>query len=277
MEYLDTAVDVSASDIDAYQKNGHIKLSQVCDSKHIPMFREQVNKGVDKRKASIELLPFEKRDTYGKAFLQIMNLWVENSELAKWVLSKRFASAAAKLMGVDRVRIYHDQALFKEPNGGLTPWHQDQHYWPLDTDKCITMWMPLMDVTAAMGTLNFASGTSQVGYLGDMPISDDSESTLSQMCKDKGFDIVNYKDMNAGDATFHSGWCLHGAPRNQTNTLREVMTIIWYEDSAKIIEKPDPQNRWNKSRENDLATWLPNCQPGELAASKINPVIKPFE
>ena len=36
------------------------------------------------------------------------------------------------------VRLYHDQALFKEAGGGITPWHQDQHYWPLDTDRTIT-------------------------------------------------------------------------------------------------------------------------------------------
>jgi hypothetical protein len=54
------------------------------------------------------------------------------------------------------------------------------------------------------------------------------------------------------------------------------MTVIWYEEDARIIERPDPQKRWNSSRENDLATWLPNCKPGELAASSINPVITPF-
>ena len=275
-QYLNAPFELGDDDIDYYRRHGHIKLQQVCDSAHIPAFRKVVNEGVNKRKASIQLLPFEERDTYGKAFLQIMNLWVENPALAKWVLSKRFASVAAALMGVKKVRIYHDQALFKEPQGGLTPWHQDQHYWPLDTDKCITMWMPLMDIKAAMGTLNFASGTSKVGYLGDMPISDDSEAVLSQMCQDRGFNVVNYGDMNAGDATFHSGWCLHGAPGNHTHTLREVMTVIWYEDDARIIERPDPQKRWNSSRENDLATWLPNCKPGELAASPINPVITPF-
>ena len=273
MEYLDQSVQVSAQDIESYQRNGHVRLNKLCDSAHIASFQNEVKQAVGARKESISAIPMEQRDTYGKAFLQIMNLWVDNPSLAKWILSKRFASVAAQLMGVERVRIYHDQALFKEPRGGITPWHQDQHYWPLETDNCITMWMPLMDITAAMGTLNFASGTSQVGYLGDMPISDDSERYLSEMCQARGFDIVNYGDMNAGDATFHSGWCLHGAPGNHTDTLREVMTIIWYEDKTRIIDRPDPQGRWNKSRENDLATWLPGCKPGGLAASKLNPLI----
>ncbi|WP_395340690.1 phytanoyl-CoA dioxygenase family protein [Ningiella sp. W23] len=276
MNYLNQIKRVSASDIAAYQQNGHVRINQVCEKKNIDDFRHQVNLSVNKRKEMINLAPLEERSTYDKAFLQIMNIWVENPQLAKWILSKRFAGVAAQLMGVEKVRIYHDQALFKEPSGGFTPWHQDQHYWPLETDNCITMWMPLMDITRDMGTLNFASGTSKVGYLGDMPISDDSEAYLSKLCAEQGFDIANYGNMEAGDATFHSGWCLHGAGPNLTNTLREVMTIIWYEDNTKIIARPDPQNRWNASRENDLATWLPGCSEGEEAASEINPLISPF-
>src|SRR5208283_1432214 len=94
-----------------------------------------------------EATPLEKRDTYGKAFLKGMNLWVKDEGVKQFVLARRFAKLAAQLLGVDGVRVYHDQALLKEPGGGLTPWHQDQHYWPLATDKTITMWMPLADVT----------------------------------------------------------------------------------------------------------------------------------
>lgn len=49
------------------------------------------------------------------------------------------------LVGVENVRLSHDQALFKEPGGGHTLGHQDKFYWPLDTDKMITIWMPLVD------------------------------------------------------------------------------------------------------------------------------------
>lgn len=47
--------------------------------------------------------------------------------------------------------MYHDQALFKEPGGGPTPWHQDRFYSPLTTENTVTMWMPLVDVPAGDG------------------------------------------------------------------------------------------------------------------------------
>lgn len=44
---------------------------------------------------------------------------MEKSEIIqRFVMARRFAKVAAELMGVDGVRIYHDQALFKEPSGG---------------------------------------------------------------------------------------------------------------------------------------------------------------
>ena len=59
-----------------------------------------------------------------------MNLWAVDDAVKQFTLAKRFAKIAADLLGVDKVRLYHDQALYKEPGGGFTPWHQDQYYWP---------------------------------------------------------------------------------------------------------------------------------------------------
>ena len=170
-------------------------------------------------------------------------------------------------MGASGVRIYHDQALYKEPGGGHTPWHQDEYYWPLDTDNTITMWMLLTDITAEMGTLTFASRSGEQGYLGKIPISDESERYFQRYVEEQGYPLVTNGDMTAGDASFHSGWVLHCAPGNATNVLRKVMTVIYFADGARVIE-PD-----NPNRVRDLATWLPGMKPGDLAASPINPRI----
>ena len=62
--------------------------------------------------------------------------------------------------------------LVKEASAGVaTPWHQDQFYWPLDTDRTITMWMPLVDVPPEIGSMTFVSGSHRLGYLGDYGIS----------------------------------------------------------------------------------------------------------
>jgi ectoine hydroxylase-related dioxygenase (phytanoyl-CoA dioxygenase family) len=212
--------------------------------------------------------PMAERDTYGKAFIQVGNLIELDARAAKFVLSRRFAKIAAELMGVEGVRLYHDQALYKEPGGGHTPWHQDQQYWPLDGAKCVTLWMPLVDAEESMGTMRFAAGSQKLGYLGPMNISDDSEEQLSELVKEKGYPVEYVGAMRAGDATFHDGWTIHGAPGNDSQTqTREVMTIIYVEDGARITEPDSPQ------RQNDLRRWFPGHGPGDPAASELNPLL----
>ena len=154
-----------------------------------------------------EKRPIAQRDTYAKAFLQVMNLWQRDEAVRRFVLARRFAKVAAGLMGASGVRIYHDQALYKEPGGGHTPWHQDEYYWPLDTDNTITMWMPLTDITAEMGTLIFASHSGEQGYLGKIPISDESERHFQRYVEEQGYPLVTNGDMTAGDASFHAAGC----------------------------------------------------------------------
>lgn len=261
---LDNEFPLSAEQIEDYKKHGHVMVRGLLSKDEIAAYRAAILSAVEKFK--VEVKPLEERDTYGKAFLQIMNLWVRDEAVRPYVLSKRLGRVAAQLMEVDQSRLYHDQALFKEPGGGPTPWHQDQHYWPLATDNTITMWMPLVDVDTSMGTMRFASGSQREGYLGDMPISDKSEELFELFVKERGYEIVESGSMSAGDATFHSGWTLHGAPGNSGDRMREVMTIIYYPDGTRVGSAD------NDNRKADLATWLPGLKPGDLAASELNPL-----
>ncbi len=79
--------------------------------------------------------PIEMRSAYKRAFTQVTNLWHKSETVKNFVFRNDLAKIAAKIMGVSGVRLYHDQALFKEAGGGATPWHVDQVYWPLDTGE----------------------------------------------------------------------------------------------------------------------------------------------
>lgn len=248
----------------AYQRDGHILLRSVAAPPEIAAYRSIISDAADR--FNTETRSLNERDTYGKAFLQITNLWRRDEAVARYVLSRRFAKIAAELMGVDGVRIYHDQALFKEAGGGPTPWHQDQFYWPMDTDKTITMWMPLVDVPVEKGALTFASGSHRNGSVSALEISDASEEFFENHVRESGCAIA-VDAMQAGDATFHSGWTLHHAPANRTDSMREVMTIIYYADGARAMAPDHPY------RKADLETWFPEIEPGEIAASELNPLV----
>ena len=252
--------------IQEYQNNGHVLLRGVASPQEVAPYREKITDIMSDFARSQR--PVAERDTYGKAFLQLGNLWTKSEPVRRFVFAQRFAKIAADLMGVAGVRLYHDQALYKEPGGGHTPWHQDQQYWPLDGVRCVTLWMPLVDADENMGTMRFASGSQTLGYLGPQNISDESEARWSALVEEKGYPVSYAGAMRAGDATFHNGWTLHGAPGNDSaDQTREVMTIIYLEDGARITTPDSP------SREADLKGCFPGLVPGDLAASPLNPLL----
>lgn len=263
---LSSDYTLSQEQIASFQHEGHILLRSVCSPEEITTYRKVITDAT--YKYNTESRPMKERDTYGKAFLQVMNLWLHDEGVKRYTLARRFGKIAADLLGVDAVRLYHDQALYKEEGGGHTPWHQDQYYWPLKTSgiQTLTLWMPLVDVPVEMGALTFASQSHNEGFLGHLRISDESHEEFEQLVQRRGFPL-RVDEMSAGDATFHSGWLLHCAPGNSSNQTREVMTIIYFADGVEVME-PD-----NENRVNDLNTWLPGIKPGEKAASILNPVV----
>lgn len=251
--------------ISRFRGDGHVLLQGVASPEEIAAFRPVILAARDAHGPAPT--PLEERDTYGKAFLKGLNLWPRDEGVKRFVLARRFARIAAELLGVEGVRVYHDQALLKEAGGGLTPWHQDQHYWPLATDRTVSMWMPLVDLTPEMGLVRFASGSHTDGYLGDLPIGDESEATFDRFVRERGYVQVPGGPMAAGDATFHHGWTLHGAPANSGSRTREVMTIIWFPDGTRV----GPLDNANRRRDRDR--WLPGLEPGDLAGGELNPLV----
>ena len=180
----------------AFDRDGHLLLRSVATPGEAAAYRAVITRAALRR--NNENRPIEQRDTYGKAFLQIMNLWRHDPAVAQFVLSARFAGVAAALLGTEHVRLYHDQALFKEPGGGHTPWHQDAVYWPIDGTRCVTMWMPLGDITPDMGGMSFASGTNTAGALGEAVISDESDQHFDALVRDRGIIVQRPVAMAAG-------------------------------------------------------------------------------
>ena len=262
---LDDFKKIPQQQIDGFRENGHTVTLGVLSPEEVAAYHSIIKKSA--LKYNTEKRKIEDRDTYGKAFLQIMNLWKNDENVKKLVMSRRLARIAADLLGVNNVRIYHDQALFKEAGGGPTPWHQDQYYWPIDTDKTITMWMPLVDINMDMGMLTFASGSQKKGSIFDYEISDESESEFASYVHQNNFKISCPQTLKAGDATWHSGYTIHNASGNKSGIMREVFTVIYIAGNAKITH---PKNKW---QENDLKTWLMNKEPGSFADSELNPLV----
>jgi ectoine hydroxylase-related dioxygenase (phytanoyl-CoA dioxygenase family) len=262
---LQGPVDVSDL-VPGFARDGHACVPGLATSGEVAALRPHVAAAA--RTRNPEPPPLESRDTYGKAFLQSMNVWRLDEAVRSFVWSPRFAAVAAALLEVDGVRLYHDQALFKEPGGGPTPWHQDQVYWPLDTDRTITMWMPL-GRRPQRGRVDDVRVGSHRQDVSAFDISDGSDGACRRWSPSVASSCTPTGALRAGDATFHAGWTLHRAGPNPTADVREVMTVIWYADGARATAPANPY------QEADLRLWLKGTEPGELATGPHNPLLWP--
>ena len=211
-------------------------------------------------------VPMESRDTYGKAFIQVFNLWLKSDEARAVSRSRRLAGIATALLGTTGVRMWHDQALFKEPGGGFTPWHADQQYWPMASALCATAWIPLHAVPLERGPLSFAPGSHLKRIGRDLVISDESERLIREGIATEGITEV-IEPYAAGEVSFHLGWTLHRAGPNTTTEVRRVHTVI-YMDEAMRLAQPK-----SASQEADHRAWTPSTRVGEVMADALNPVL----
>lgn len=263
-DILNEPYTLTEEQIAFYQANRYIKLKNVLDANTLKYFNTIISEKVDE--LNNEEIPLEERNTYGKAFLQLFNLWLQDDTIKSLIFSKRIAKIAADLMQVDGVRLYHDQALFKEAGGGITPWHADQHYWPLATDKTITAWIPLQETPLEMGPLEFSAASHDIMEGRELSISDDSETQIEKRLKVTDFNHV-IEPFDAGEISFHSGWVFHRAGANTTNHMRKVMTVI-YMDRNMILKKPS-----NEGQQDDWEKWFKGAKIGEVIDTPLNPVL----
>ena len=263
-QLLDAPYELTSEQIASYRSNGFIKLKNVLSPEVVEYMRTTISAEV--QRLNTQHIPLEQRDTYSKAFLQIMNIWTQSESVKDIVFSKRLAKIATDLMGVEGVRMYHDQALYKEAGGGFTPWHADQYYWPLSNDNTVTVWMPLQKTPLEMGPLEFSAKSFQLQDGRTLKISDDSENIIEKKLRLNDFEQV-IEPFDLGEVSFHSGWVFHRAGANKTDKMREVMTII-YMDKNMRLKQPS-----NDNQQADWDTWCPNAVVGEVINTPINPIL----
>jgi ectoine hydroxylase-related dioxygenase (phytanoyl-CoA dioxygenase family) len=247
-----------------FAQHGYVKLRQVLSPAVLAHYGAEISRLTIA--LNTETRPLEERSTYDRAFLQVMNLWERSAVVARFVQGRRLARIAAELLGVRGVRLYHDQSLYKEPGGGITPAHADQYYWPLASDRTVTAWIPLQAVPSEMGPLGFWAGSQGVAFGRDLGISDESEERISANMARHGFRF-DVGPFDLGEVSFHLGWTFHKAGPNRSTTPRSVMTVIYMDADMRLVPA------LNAIQANDRDQWCPGAREGEIIDTPKNPVL----
>lgn len=241
LEFYNTPYHLTNEQIEYYQENGFVKVTGVLQGDALAYARKVIQAAVLLRKEHDKRALAEKSQ-YEQSFLQCGYLCFDFPAVKDIVFSRRLAGIGRDIMKVDSIRLWHDQALFKEPGGRPTDVHQDSSYWPVkEPEFTTTIWMAMNDVPIEKGSLYFYPGTHKLGLREYVDIFKNPHFPESLDPED------NIKvPLSAGDATFHSGLTFHGAGGNNTNDMREGMTIIYTKDGSHF-DASDERNATHKS------------------------------
>ncbi len=261
---IDTPYAITAGQVQAFRRDGFIKLREVLSPAALALYGAEITRLTIA--LNTQSKPLEERSTYDRAFLQVMNLWEHSALVKQFVLGQRLGRIAAELLQVAGVRLYHDQSLYKEPGGGITPAHADQYYWPLASDRTVTAWVPLQAVPAEMGPLGFYARSQSVQFGRDLGISDESEAKISANMARHGF-AFDVSPFALGDVSFHLGWTFHKAGPNLSPLPRSVMTVIYMDAEMRLAQALSP------AQEHDRAMWCPGAVPGQTVCTPKNPLV----
>ena len=142
------------------------------------------------------------------------------------------AETAARLLGVDAVRLWHDQALYKEAGGRETDPHQDQPYWPIVETNTITAWIPFDGSTLESGAMGYLPGSHRLGLREFVNIFTGATVTTRWRGEElAGIEPV-FVEVPPGAVAFHHGLTFHLARPNATGTVRRVHTVIYFADGS---------------------------------------------
>jgi phytanoyl-CoA hydroxylase len=125
-------ISLTPSDINSYHENGYHIVRDLLSPSQLEQWRTIIFGAVQDRADKKHKFPTAHEedhtntdlDYYDNVFTQRINLWQTHDSVKQLLLESGsvIGKIAAELEGIDCVRIWHDQALIKEPFANPTAW-----------------------------------------------------------------------------------------------------------------------------------------------------------
>ena len=94
-EELDGDYEVTEDQIKHYRENGFVILRKVFSPELLEHYKVAITNNVIKLNNLSQIPIEERRSTYEKAFLQVVNLWTKSEIVREFVFSKKLAKIAS--------------------------------------------------------------------------------------------------------------------------------------------------------------------------------------
>ncbi|WP_298972873.1 phytanoyl-CoA dioxygenase family protein [uncultured Roseobacter sp.] len=233
---------ITADDIQSYQNEGVVLIKGLFKD-HI----ETIRAGIERNMA--EPGPYAAENLNegesGRFFDDYCN-WTRIAEFEEVIRTSPAAEVAADLMASQRVQVFHDHVLVKEPGTSKpTPWHQDGPYYFVDGRQNVSFWSPMDPVKDASlrcvaGSHLWEKPVLPTRWLAQTSFFPDEDAYMPVPDPDaEGMEIREW-EMEPGDAVAFSFASLHGARGNTAQARRRAFSLRLVGDDARYVARPGP-------------------------------------
>jgi ectoine hydroxylase-related dioxygenase (phytanoyl-CoA dioxygenase family) len=278
-----TATTLRAHLIDDFRRDGFVVVPDLLTPDELDQYGTAVDEAVTRRSRH-DTRTLAEKSPYEQSFVQCQNLWEDAPDVRPLSFHPVLGETAARLLGVGAVRLWHDQALYKEAGGRETDPHQDQPYWPIVETDTVTAWIPFDGSTLASGAMGYLPGSHRLGLREFVDIftatagsagsvgsagpagsagSVDVEGPLAR-AELAGIEPV-FVEVPPGSVAFHHGLTFHLAKPNTTGTVRRVHTVIYFADGSTRGDGRFPHPSVERA----------GIARGEVIASDVTPIAWP--
>jgi phytanoyl-CoA hydroxylase len=230
---------VSQAEIDAYRRDGFVAFPDFLDAVELEEWRRATDESIAARvDLADELSNTRSEQYYAGVFTQATGLRKIHDGMKRLVLDPRLAEVAARLAGVDSIRLWNEQALYKRPFANPTGWHLDCPYWSFSDRRAVTAWIALDDATLENGCMWYLPGTHLTAGFDAVDIGPNLRGILDVRPEWSSIESVA-APVPAGGVVWHNGLVAHAAGANMTNGGRRAMTVAYMPDGVTYNGKRD--------------------------------------
>ena len=142
--------------------------------------------------------------------------------------------AVAEILG-DDLLVLDSSFFIKEPQTThYVSWHQDVHYWGLESDEEVTAWIALSPATSDSGCMRFVPGSHKRivehrdTYGGDNLLSRGQEIAV-EVDEDDAIEVI----LEPGQMSLHHGRLFHASHANSSNDRRIGLAVRYIPTTMK--------------------------------------------
>lgn len=225
--------EITGEQIEFYRENGFVVIEDFLNPDELDRWRVTTQDAVRERAETNSGITNtgDPESYYAQVFLQCINLAQSHAGMRELMRDPRLGKLAATLSGAKGIRIWLDQALFKQPFGNPTAWHLDNPYWSFSSREAISLWVALDDATKDNGCLYYLPGTHKRARYENVGIGHNQADLFKVYPEWREIDPVGCP-CPAGSAVLHNGLTAHGAGANMINKPRRAMTCAYMPDGS---------------------------------------------